>query len=323
MDTEPEHPRAILLKEMQTAAQLGNLTQLQSLLQRWETELINGIPAIEQDQLWFKPGVNEQLELFNELNRPKEETKWVHNGQLLMNRVLVSASRGNQVAVAEFLLEEKGCPITSIAVQVAMMKRSFDVLESYLSHGWDINQPIRNNQCPILRQVVNDEERVRWCLEHRANPNTRNNNKTLDVLSHAARHASFPVLELLVAHGGEFSKSDALHQAAEKGRLDVMRWLLDGRPSFNLYCMPLTIICLDREFPINQRELEYDIDMFNDRQSNGLGTALHAATEEGCVESMKFLIDRGIDVELPDTLGRKALTLCENEETSLELKSPV
>jgi ankyrin repeat protein len=68
-----------------------------------------------------------------------------------------------------------------------------------------------------------------------------------------------------------------------------MRWLLD-----------------EKGFPIDQREFEYDTELFGDRQSNELGTALHIAAETNSLDCLRFLLERGIDAELPDTLHRTA-----------------
>ncbi|KAJ5371848.1 ankyrin [Penicillium concentricum] len=275
---------------MLAAARDGQLGELQNHFKTWDTERTEeGAPATSRDHLWFKPLVSEQLEIFNELNRPKENTKKIHTDWYIRNRILVEASQKNRVNVVEYLLEQRDCPITSRAVQRAMMGNSFDVLELFLSHGWDINQPIQNNICTILRQVVSNENRVRWCLEHGANPNARSKDKIKDVLSHAACCASLSTLKLLDDHGADFARSNAL-QAAVKGpserRMEIVRWLLD-----------------EKAFPINQREFEYDMEMFADRQSNGLATALHIAAETNSLDCLRFLLERGADAKLPDTLA--------------------
>ncbi|KAJ5595419.1 ankyrin [Penicillium hispanicum] len=261
-----ENPRRALLKVMELAAHIGDVAQLQGLLHTWETQTIDGALAINKDKDWFEPTAMEQFEVFNELNRPPDHTKLVHTSWYIFNRLLVAASRGNQVAVVSFLLD-RGVPITSSAVQKAIANDAFDVLEVFLGNGWDINQPIRNDLCPLLSK-----------------------NKIMDVLSHAARFASPQVLEVLVSYGANFAYSNALHRAAERGRLEVMQWLLE-----------------QRAFPVNQREHEYDVELFQDRRSNGLGTALHAAVKENCAVSVDFLLKQGIDATVPDSLGHTAL----------------
>ncbi|KAJ5128646.1 ankyrin [Penicillium atrosanguineum] len=288
---------------MQAAADIGDLAELQSLLRTWETQTVDGILAISKDHEWFTPTVPEQFEIFNELNRAQQETKSIYTNWYIFNRLLNAASRSNQVAIVKFLLDQ-GCAITSSAVQKAMAKEAYDVLEVYLENGWNINQPIRNNLCPILREVVINETKTRWCLEHGANPNAHSKNKSQDVLSHAARFASLHILELLVSYGANFANSNALHHATDRKRLDVMRWLLE-----------------QQAFPINQREHEYDTELFLDHQSDGLGTALHLATKKNCVETLRFLLEQGIDSNKPDSRGKTAYDLAQesNDEEIISI----
>lgn len=143
--TTDENGHQALLWEMMAAASNGDLTQLQTLLQTWETQNID----LEG---WFEPSVPEQFEILNQLNKPQQDTRLIQPNWYIFNRLLVTASRANQVAVVGFLLR-RGTAITSSAVQQAMANDAFDVLEIFLENGWNINQPIRNNLCPILRLV--------------------------------------------------------------------------------------------------------------------------------------------------------------------------
>ncbi|KAJ5172107.1 ankyrin [Penicillium capsulatum] len=282
--------RKALFEQMKIAAHDGNLAQLQDQLTQWDTECFNGVLAARKDHLWYRPTVMQEFEIFNEVNHPQEQTKHVPTSWHILNELLVAASRGGQTAVARFLIEERRCSVTSTAVEQAMTAKAFDTLELFREHGWNINSPIRNNLCPILRQVVHNEDQVRWCLEHGADPNARNKSKTMDVRSYAALIAPFNVLLLLHSHGANFRDCNSLHCAARSGRLDVMQWLMD-----------------EQRFPINQRELEYDSVLFEDRVSNKLGTALHAAVERDSIKAARFLLERGIDVNMPDSVGDTAL----------------
>jgi hypothetical protein len=78
--------------------------------------------------------------------------------------------------------------------------------------------------------VVDNEARVRWCLEHGADPNARSDSGYMDVLSHAGQYASVSTLRLLAAYGANFRSSNALHRAAERegtGQAKALLWLLD------------------------------------------------------------------------------------------------
>ncbi|KAH8429701.1 uncharacterized protein LDX57_007373 [Aspergillus melleus] len=112
----------------------------------------------------------------------------------------------------------------------ALNGNAFEVLEVFLDHGWNINDPAQENLCPTLGFVTHNETRVRWCLEHGADPNARNRNKYQDVPSQAGRYASVSTLQLLAAHGANFPSSNALQRAAEsrfKVRMEALQWLLD------------------------------------------------------------------------------------------------
>lgn len=112
----------------------------------------------------------------------------------------------------------------------------------------------------------------------------------MDIPTSAARHAPLSVLRLLLSYGADFCRSNALHAAAARGRVDTLRWLLD-----------------EQGFPINQRELEYEPELFREWKANSLGTALHKAIEADCLDGARYVLDRGIDFNLPDSEGFTSL----------------
>lgn len=142
-----KNSRQSLLEDMKATAHNGDLAQLQCQLAEWDAEIIDS----QKDSLWYRPTVLSEFEVFNEMNRPREETKRISTSWHISHELLVAASRGNQAAVVKFMVTERDCSITSGAVEQAMKAKAFHVLEVFLEHGWDINQPIRNNLCPILR----------------------------------------------------------------------------------------------------------------------------------------------------------------------------
>lgn len=113
----------------------------------------------------------------------------------------------------------------------------------------------------------------------------RNASRSNDVLSHAGAHASVDTCRLLALHGGDFQRSNALHRAAEADgdRVEVLQWLLD-----------------DRGVPVNQLDFEYE------PYFTGDGSALHCAVRAKSLERVKFLLGRGIDLNLKDPRGRTA-----------------
>lgn len=120
----------------------------------------------------------------------------------------------------------------------------------------------------------------------------------MDIPSTAGRFSPVPVLKILSAHGVDFRKTNALQRAAEgrvDERVDAMRYLID-----------------ECGYPINQREFEYDTEMFKDYGETGLGTALHVAALWNSTTCLEFLIDRGIDRKILDTTGQTAVDVARN-----------
>ncbi|KAI9040738.1 uncharacterized protein KD926_007680 [Aspergillus affinis] len=112
-----------------------------------------------------------------------------------------------------------------------MKTESFDVLELFQKHGWEINEPIKENHySPTSRRPR-----------------------------------------------GNFCRSNALHRAAQGGRIDVLEWLLD-----------------EVGFPVNQREYEYH----NDYQWTE--TALYYAVKGNALDCVRLLLQLGADVSVRD-----------------------
>lgn len=111
----------------------------------------------------------------------------------------------------------------------------------------------------------------------------------------AAKWASLSVVKLLRQYGVDYSKTDALQNAAhgtEPGRLEIIAYLLD-----------------EAGFPIDQLELEFLPEAHRRWASNGLGTALHSAVKGKCEEALKFLLERGADRDKADSLGVRSIDI--------------
>lgn len=123
-----------------------------------------------------------------------------------------------------------------------MRKMFFDALELIQSRGWDINQPIPYHLLhPYLPFLLASEEKLRWCLQHGADPNTQYKSSYRDVRTLAAGCARLPIVQLFHAYAAGFRRSNASHQCAENNRrFPVLQWFLN-----------------EVGIPINQRGLEY------------------------------------------------------------------
>jgi hypothetical protein len=97
-----------------------------------------------------------------------------------------------------------------------MAKPSQEILEILVAHGWDINTqgPNKNTSWPVLWNVVEYPDLVRWCLDHGArvdildNPpqgkdgvQSRTGLPPLPILGMAASSGSIETFELLRAKG--------------------------------------------------------------------------------------------------------------------------
>lgn len=152
MADRDKNARQSLLEDMKTTAHSGNLVQLQRQLSKWDTEVTGGRRAVSGDSLWNRPTAVNELGILHEMSRPRE-TRRIPAGWHDLQEILIAASQGDQAAVVRFMITERDCSITPVAIEQAMKAKAFHVLEVFLEHGWDINQPIRNNLCSILRYL--------------------------------------------------------------------------------------------------------------------------------------------------------------------------
>ena len=111
----------------------------------------------------------------------------------------------------------------------------------------------------------------------------------------AGIEATLSVVKLLRHYGADYTRTNALHYAAEgtkPGRLKVMAYLIH-----------------EVGFLINQLELEYFPIVYRDYFRNVLGTALHSAVKRKFEKTVKFLLENGADRNKEDTDGLKPIDL--------------
>ena len=65
----------------------------------------------------------------------------------LLTRLLVRAAGANQVATVKYIMVKRGVSITPMIAKKALNGNAFDVLEVFLDHGWNINNPAQENLC--------------------------------------------------------------------------------------------------------------------------------------------------------------------------------
>lgn len=264
------------------AAESGDLASLKNALAEWD----------QVDKFdWFERSL---VEFFTEMRHSIPEKT------LPLQRALYEAAKNGHADVVVHLFE-KGCVVTAPATRYVFVRRHWDVAQAYLDSGWDINTPQEGgNTCPILREIISSPERVRWCLEHGSDPMFVSRGHNNSIAGAAADIAPVETFRLLKEYGADFTKTNALHRAASSSRprrLDVMAYLLD-----------------EGGVNINQFEYEHDPDYFEEPYRIGIGTALHAAVWSKRIENAKFLVERGIDKDLTDDEGRKAVDIARERD---------
>ncbi|KAK8104738.1 uncharacterized protein PG998_011771 [Apiospora kogelbergensis] len=278
---------ARVLEQLKAHAVAGDLEQFKSSLRQWDAVNPNKMSWAESDDMVeFALGCHDDVPDFK---------------AVVLHRVLAAAAGAGQVDITKHLMEQRGCIAYPTALRDAFEHKQWAVLELFLEKGWDINSAVEdNNTFPILKEVLESEEKVVWCLEHGADPIGRTAAKDISVADVAAQCASLSVVKLLRQYGADFTKTDALHYAAmgsEPGRLEVMEYLIR-----------------EAGFPIDQLELEYLPSVYKSYAPNGLGTALHSAVKRKCEETLKFLLDRGADLDKADTTDLKPIDIARQEK---------
>jgi ankyrin repeat protein len=137
---------------------------------------------------------------------------------------------------------------------------------------------------------------VRWFLDNGANPcltwSRSSRRLVLDtgyLLEYAACISSISTIDLLIEHGARIDKSFALHAAASKeNNIAMMEHLIELGADVNEY-------------------------QYSPYYSFG-GPPLRRAIRSGCVENIRFLLDKGADPLFRDT--DRQLTPLEEAEVS-------
>ena len=147
---------------------------------------------------------------------------------------------------------------------------------------------------------------VRWFLAHGVDPIFRGSRAGVPgahILEVAASGSSPAVLDTLLEHGLKLEDSDALHSVAgaseaPSGRLEMMVHLLN---------LGIDINAIEKRGQPSSRGI-------------GKGTPLHSAVYIDEREHVAFLLERGADKYVRNTLGQTAIEFAEVQESWETLK---
>lgn len=120
------------------------------------------------------------------------------------------------------------------------------------------------------------------------------------VLYYLPRYNATPnIISLLIAKGATVNGTRALCLAASEGNVDAMRVLIeDGGADVNLSCGES-----DNNAYGDDGAVCGVRDRIDEEEKRSFRTALHAAAEEGQVDSARFLLSKGARKDIRDATG--------------------
>jgi ankyrin repeat protein len=208
--------------------------------------------------------------------------------------MMYAAARQDQVNIVKYCLDH-GAVVHPDVMRVLLINRARETYILLLeTNAVDVNYYIPwwgDMLSNVARR--NDLGWAQLCLDRGADPNQNLVDEHQSILAAVAELASVEMAALLIRYGARVKGSGAIVMAAEEGKLDVVRLLLD------------------KGADINEIGIEHPTDP---RFQEDMGSALHRAVEGGHEEVVRFLLDQGADVNLKDVIGRTPLALAETKQ---------
>ena len=244
--------------------------------------------------------------LYKLLRRTKVDTERIQ-------QVLEVAVRNKQLEVISYLLRLRAFVSRELTL-IAVHMQSTEILEIFLTHGWDINNRWYPYTMPTIRSVsrwhgiavpltdgnvseairLNDLELVKWFLAHGAALDLEPTEFTCRTpLTLAVGCASLEMVKLLVAHGADVDRGNLLHEIAESkfpGRLEILKYLISQGADIDQI-----------EEASNYRRFDVKNTAF------GIGTPLHNAVKHNNLAVAVALLNLGAERCIDDTERRTPL----------------
>jgi ankyrin repeat protein len=199
--------------------------------------------------------------------------------------MMMAASLHDRSNVVKFCLDA-GATITEPVVKEVIRGHSFTTYKLLVSSGLDINHGVPwYGDVLIVAVQSNNLPWATFCLENGADPNMHLVDDSKSALAAAAETSSQEMLALLLKHHALLENSGALVVAAEAGRFDNVKYLLDQGADID----------------------EVGLECPDSQEMEDMGSALHKATTGGHVEVVKLLLDRGAEMNLRDAQNRTPL----------------
>ena len=207
----------------------------------------------------------------------------------LIKQAEKTARAGDLTHLAEHL--SCGGSIVESSVERAITEGSYDLLELYLSFGFDPNAATVFGTMLCNAAWAKNPKLITLLLDYGADPNAPV--RAYDALATAAMRGNVEIAKRLVERGAKVKGNGVLVAAAENHQVEMVLYLL----SFGADVEELGMYC---------ENLRLDEDMC---------TPLHKAVQEHQVAIMEILLDAGANCEALDAKNRSCIQVAEEEGT--------
>lgn len=207
----------------------------------------------------------------------------------ILNELLAHAIRHNATETIPHLVSLGASPLSHPSFDLLYTSTAFPSFQCLVETGkLDINIDLEAIGTYLILAVKrNNKSHVEFCLKHGADANQGTYAFRWSALATAAEYdADLDIVDLLIAGGADLNSSDALHTAAEKGRYEMVKFLIGKGAN------------------VNEVGFEYCL---SDSKYDEAGTALHFAVDANNTEVAKLLLENGADVAIRDAKGRTAM----------------
>lgn len=183
----------------------------------------------------------------------------------------------------------RGYPVTGGLARVALTYGSKETLRALRNAGWDINEPLGQDQPPLLAYAANEDMAV-WLLDEGADPN-REDSFGVNPMAAAVQYASIRIVKLLLDRGADVRRGKLLHHALNrKENIIEMIDLLVGRGA-----------------PLDSFMYEPGTYAWGFYFWMGTGTPLQKAVEIGRADLVQHLLRKGADASIANPKGETPL----------------
>ncbi|EGX87821.1 ankyrin repeat protein [Cordyceps militaris CM01] len=193
----------------------------------------------------------------------------------------------------------------------AVRSEATSCLEVFLANGWDINQPQSETQPSILADAITNRKLALWLLDRGADLN-KSTYVDMTPMSLAVQNASPDLVKTFLDLGGDVTKGELLHYVLDRPRseaadtIEILAMLLNKGA-------PLNTVMYDKHAA--SRRLYPFIER---------GTALQKAVATGNADAVRYLLGRGADPTIKNSMGRDAVECAERSGHAFRLlSSPV